>query len=71
MTHAFDIERGSHLFFHRKTILVKKGCVAIPLYFLHIHELLLILMDFPIHVDRISMELPIFFKGSQVEISKL
>ena len=30
-----------------------------------------ILMDFPKHVDRVSMELPIlYFKGSQVEISK-
>ena len=30
------------------------------------------LMDFPKHVDRISMELPIlYFKGSQVGISKL
>ena len=31
-----------------------------------------ILMDFSIHVDRIRMELTIlYFKGSQVEISKL
>ena len=29
-------------------------------------------MDYPMHVDRIRMELPIlYFKGSQVEISKL
>ena len=33
---------------------------------------LFILMDFPMHVDRISMELPIlYFKGSRVEVSKL
>ena len=31
-----------------------------------------ILMDFPIHSDTISMALPIaYFKGSQVEFSKL
>ena len=30
-----------------------------------------ILMDFPRHVDRISIELPILYlKGSQVELSK-
>ena len=29
-------------------------------------------MDFPIHIDIISMGLPIvYFKGSQVEVSKL
>ena len=29
-------------------------------------------MDFPIHIDTISMELPIvYFKGSQVESYKL
>ena len=29
-------------------------------------------MDFPIHIDTISMGLPIvYFKGSQVEFSKL
>ena len=33
---------------------------------------LCILMDLPIHIDTISMGLPIvFFKGSQVEFSKL
>ena len=31
-----------------------------------------ILLDFPIHIDTINMELPIvFFKGSQVVFSKL
>ena len=30
------------------------------------------LMDFPIHIDAISMGLPIlYFKGLQVEVSKL
>ena len=34
--------------------------------------ILFILMDFPMHVDRISMEFSIlYFKGSQVEIFKL
>ena len=33
---------------------------------------LCILSDFPIHIDAISMGLPIvFFKGAQVEFSKL
>ena len=38
-----------------------------------IHWLTLcILMDFPIHIDTISMELPIlYFYGSQVEVYKL
>ena len=32
---------------------------------------LFILMDYPIHIDTISMELPILcFKGSQVKIMK-
>ena len=33
---------------------------------------LCIMMDFPIHIDTISMRLPfMYFKGSQVEFSKL
>ena len=33
---------------------------------------LFILMDFPIHIDTISMDLSfLYFKGSQVEISKI
>ena len=32
---------------------------------------LCIMVDFPIHIDKLSMELSIvFFKGSQVEFSK-
>ena len=37
-----------------------------------IHLTLFILIDFPIHIDTISMDLSIlYFKGSQVKISQL
>ena len=37
-----------------------------------LHVTLFILIDYPLHVDRISMDLSIsYFYGTQVEISKL
>ena len=49
-----------------------KSHVAAHIYLRLIYLTLFILLDFPMHFGRISMVLSImYFKGSQVEISKI